>query len=292
MSRPPPWLQARWILYECNGWLVSASAEECVVSEKHFTLLFNEHTTSGPPQRQYMWLSSKIAYFFGKFGHLTRSALTQPVGQPNLCPALLSTGGISCCTLGGLLDEKWPVQKWLKQSISHLECRLIETCVRWRSRSAITSSTSQSACSKVLKFTKFYWLTVSGGPRRITIPNFVKIGRSVAEILRFFEFSRWPPPPSWIFKIAKFYWLFGSRVWWIVLCQQFYVSCFINLPIPLFRQLFYRQHLLLYSPWWCCFVEDELIVTDCCQRCVLLMQTWNWDTRILDWSDQDHSGTR
>jgi len=29
--------------------------------------------------------------------------------------------------------------------------------------------------------------------------------RSIAEILRFFEFSRWPPPPSWIFEIVKFY---------------------------------------------------------------------------------------
>jgi len=28
--------------------------------------------------------------------------------------------------------------------------------------------------------------------RHITVPNFVKIGRSVAEILRFFEFLRWP----------------------------------------------------------------------------------------------------
>ena len=34
-----------------------------------------------------------------------------------------------------------------------------------------------------------------------------------AEILRFFEFSRFRPPPSWIFEIAKFYWLFGSRGW-------------------------------------------------------------------------------
>jgi len=44
-----------------------------------------------------------------------------------------------------------------------------------------------------------------------TVPNFVKIGRSVAEILQFFKFSRWPSPPSWIFEIVKFYWLFGSR---------------------------------------------------------------------------------
>jgi len=29
--------------------------------------------------------------------------------------------------------------------------------------------------------------------------------------LRFFEFSRWPLPPSWIFVIAKFYWLLGPE---------------------------------------------------------------------------------
>jgi len=48
----------------------------------------------------------------------------------------------------------------------------------------------------------------------ITVPNSVKIGRSVAEILQFFEFLRWPPPPYWIFEIEKFYWLLrwrGSR---------------------------------------------------------------------------------
>ena len=31
--------------------------------------------------------------------------------------------------------------------------------------------------------------------------NFVKIGQLVAKILRFFDFSRWQPPPSWIFEI-------------------------------------------------------------------------------------------
>ena len=30
------------------------------------------------------------------------------------------------------------------------------------------------------------------------MPNFLKIGQSVAKILRFFHFSRWRPPPSWI----------------------------------------------------------------------------------------------
>jgi len=43
-------------------------------------------------------------------------------------------------------------------------------------------------------------------------PNFVKIGRLFAKILRFFEFSRWPPP-SWIFEIAKFNWLLVSSGW-------------------------------------------------------------------------------
>jgi len=47
--------------------------------------------------------------------------------------------------------------------------------------------------------------------RPITVPNFVKNCRSVTEILRFFEFLRWLPPPSWIFEIAKFYWLLGWR---------------------------------------------------------------------------------
>jgi len=59
----------------------------------------------------------------------------------------------------------------------------------------------------------FYWLPVSGEPRRITVPNFVKIGGSVAEILRFFDFSRWPLPPACIFEIAKFYLLLRSRGW-------------------------------------------------------------------------------
>jgi len=65
--------------------------------------------------------------------------------------------------------------------------------------------------SWIFQFVKYYSLMVSGGLRRIIVPNFVKIDPSVAEILRFFEFSRWPPSPSWIFEIAKFYWSSGSR---------------------------------------------------------------------------------
>jgi len=34
---------------------------------------------------------------------------------------------------------------------------------------------------------------------------------SVVETLQFFEFSKWPPAPSWIFEIATFYWLLWLR---------------------------------------------------------------------------------
>ena len=34
---------------------------------------------------------------------------------------------------------------------------------------------------------------MSEGHKHITVPNFVKIGQSVAKILRFFDFSRWRP---------------------------------------------------------------------------------------------------
>jgi len=33
-----------------------------------------------------------------------------------------------------------------------------------------------------------------------------KIGQSVTKILRFFNFSKWPMPQSWIFKFVKFHW--------------------------------------------------------------------------------------
>ena len=38
---------------------------------------------------------------------------------------------------------------------------------------------------------KFYWLLECWESRRISMPNFVKIGRLVAKLLRFFHFSRW-----------------------------------------------------------------------------------------------------
>ena len=39
------------------------------------------------------------------------------------------------------------------------------------------------------------------------MPDFIKIGESVVNILRFFDFSRWWLPPSWIVEFVNFYWL-------------------------------------------------------------------------------------
>jgi len=47
--------------------------------------------------------------------------------------------------------------------------------------------------------------------RHVTMPNFVKIDKSVMEILRFLVLWRRRLLPSSIFKFAKFYWLTGSR---------------------------------------------------------------------------------
>jgi len=54
---------------------------------------------------------------------------------------------------------------------------------------------------------KFYLLLGPRGSRRISMPNFVKIGQSVAKMLRLFDLSIWRRPPSWIFQFTKFHWL-------------------------------------------------------------------------------------
>ena len=62
------------------------------------------------------------------------------------------------------------------------------------------------AAAAILDFQNFKFLTPerSRGSNCISVPNFVKIGWTAAEIWRFFDLSRWRPPPSWIFKISKF----------------------------------------------------------------------------------------
>jgi len=62
--------------------------------------------------------------------------------------------------------------------------------------------------SQILLAGGFYGVKMhmgSKGPSCITLPNFMKVCQSVVELLRFFAFSRWRPPPSWILEILKFY---------------------------------------------------------------------------------------
>jgi len=70
------------------------------------------------------------------------------------------------------------------------------------------------AAAAILDFRSRKFLFADGIWRAQThhCTNFVKIGCSVTDILRFFEFSRWPPPQSWIFENVKFYSLLESRV--------------------------------------------------------------------------------
>ena len=46
---------------------------------------------------------------------------------------------------------------------------------------------------------------------RTTVPDFVKISLTVAEISQFLWFLRWRPPPSWILKIRNFNGWFAER---------------------------------------------------------------------------------
>jgi len=62
------------------------------------------------------------------------------------------------------------------------------------------------AADTILNF-RNHIILLAAGLRRITVPNFVKIGQSIVKIMQFVNFSRWRPLPSWIFKVAKFYWL-------------------------------------------------------------------------------------
>jgi len=64
-----------------------------------------------------------------------------------------------------------------------------------------------------VKFLKCKFLFVEGTRRlkHITMPNVVEIGQSIAEILWFVYFSKWPLPPILDFVNHKFYWLMGFK---------------------------------------------------------------------------------
>ena len=62
---------------------------------------------------------------------------------------------------------------------------------------------SAPAVSWIFKIGKFCWLFGWRRLRRISTPNFVKMGQSFVKVLRFFVFSKWRPP-TWIVEFMKF----------------------------------------------------------------------------------------
>jgi len=100
---------------------------------------------------------------------------------------------------------------------------LANSVQRIKTHEHVKSSQISQSVAKILRFFKMAGdaildfqiceisLAVSGRPRLIIVLNVVKIGRLVVKTTHFFEFSKWPTPPSWIFEIAKFYWLLGRR---------------------------------------------------------------------------------
>ena len=59
----------------------------------------------------------------------------------------------------------------------------------------------------------------SRGWNCFTVPNFVEIASTVAEISRFFDISRWRPPPSWFSKFKFFNGWNGQEGQTASLCQ-------------------------------------------------------------------------
>jgi len=65
--------------------------------------------------------------------------------------------------------------------------------------------------SWIVKFANFYWLRVCGGPRRITVPNFVKM---VVQLQRYWDFSnfqKWPPRHLGFLKSRNFIGYLGGE---------------------------------------------------------------------------------
>jgi len=66
--------------------------------------------------------------------------------------------------------------------------------------------------------------------------NFGKIGQSVAKILRFFNFSKWRSPPSWIFKFVKLHWqTVSGRPRLIIVLNVVKISCFVVETLQFFE---------------------------------------------------------
>jgi len=77
--------------------------------------------------------------------------------------------------------------------------------------------------SWICKFWKFLRPTRCRGARCINMPNFIKTGQMVAEILRFIYFSRWRQS-----AILHVFYISGSPmkyIWWSVLVCKIWLEC-------------------------------------------------------------------
>ena len=91
------------------------------------------------------------------------------------------------------------------------EGRTASLCQIW-SKSAKTRprygdfSILQDGAATILDFLNFKFLTVGRlkRPNCVAVPNLAEIGQNAAKLWRIFDFSRWRPPPSWIFQISNF----------------------------------------------------------------------------------------
>jgi len=113
-------------------------------------------------------------------------------------------------------------------------CNSRASCSRWR-----------PPPSWIVKFTKLYWLTVAGGLKHITLPNFVKIGQSVPKILRFWIFQDGGLPPSWI--CLGHIWTIHSEYLWVSIRVWPIQVKWPMSDVPIFRQKKFRCPIPMFS---------------------------------------------
>jgi len=123
--------------------------------------------------------------------------------------------------------------KWLLPPLSWIfEIGKFYWLFGWRRSRRISTPTFVKIGQSVVKVLRLFVFFQDGGRHRLgllNLQNFIRWRCSevpyaslyqisskswffVAEVLQFFKFSKWPPPPYWIFEITKFYWFFGPEV--------------------------------------------------------------------------------
>jgi len=79
--------------------------------------------------------------------------------------------------------------------------------------------------SWIFKISIFQQSAWSRGWNCITMPNFVDIASTVAEISQFFDISRWQLLPSWIFEILIMMSFMGYIMYHNVICSVRHYFC-------------------------------------------------------------------